>query len=528
MMQSEPDSGPIAGDVFPREEIGLGQSIANADDSGALAKIEASRGDALFRQGNHRAAMAHFDRAVRLRPNEARYHLCLACAAWQAGDADSVEPHFRAALALQPNDAATHAMMSAFFIFKGRLAEAMHHSALAVTLGPRENAYKIAHADALWADRQFDAAREIVQPLIAADNGGPWLARLYAKMAPRFAEELEAVAMIDRQLGAPALSSFDRTQLHFAAAGLLDSLGRFDAAFDHANNANESVRELFDPAAHSKYISERISFFTRARLDALPRATHGNRRPLLIVGMPRSGTSLVEQILASHPDVFGAGELNYLSESNYSSSLRDWSHGEPFPTCWKHLSIDRANELAARYLGRIAAINGAATYVTDKMPTNFLFLGHAQLLLPDCRVIHCVRDPRDTCLSCYFTNFAYGNSFSCNLSHLSGYYRDYLRLMNHWKRTLTLPIQDVRYEDVIADQEGQTRRMLAFLGLPWNARCMEQHQNKRHVSTASRDQVRRPIYSTSVGRWKRYEKHIPQLLELSESHASNSAPAQSA
>jgi tetratricopeptide (TPR) repeat protein len=480
-------------------------------DDVTRAQREAAEGNALLAQGRHRQAMQHFAEAVRLHPNKAAYHFSLACATWNARELDAVEPHFRAALSLQPDHPLTNAMMSAFLLQRGRLAEALRHSTIAIGLAPKDVLCKVTHADALWSDDQSEAAWELIRPDVLAGRGGPRMAHLHARMAPRFGREAEAVAAIERELLAPELAPFDRAQLHYAAAGLLDRLGRFDAAFEHARQANDGRREhgkrahdrnaeLFDPEAHARFVSDRIAYFTKARLKTLPRATHGNSRPVLIVGMPRSGTSLVEQILASHPAVFGGGELNYLSDAVFGGPAAG--------------SANAVNQQAARYLDRLTALNGTATYVTDKMPSNFLFLGNAQLLLPQCHVIHCVRDARDTCLSCYFTHFATGNFYSLDLSHLAGYYRDYVRLMEHWKQVLTLPRLDVRYEDLIADPAGQVRRMLEFLGLPWDDRCLSFHQNKRTVTTASRDQVRRPIYSTSVGRWKHYEKHIAELLGL--------------
>jgi hypothetical protein len=230
--------------------------------------------------------------------------------------------------------------------------------------------------------------------------------------------------------------------------------------------------------------------------------------------MPRSGTSLVEQILATHPDVFGGGELASLGLVVSAISDAGRSQGIGTPEAYDLLSFNRVNAFAADYLATITSLNSAARYVTDKMPSNFMRLGLAEILLPDCRVIHCVRDPRDTCLSCYFNYFEGGNAFSFDLADLAAYYRDYRRMMDHWKQILTLPMLEVRYEDVVADQEGQTRRMLEFLDLPWDERCLSFHENKRHVATASREQVRKPLYASSVGRWKHYEKQIPELLAL--------------
>ncbi len=230
--------------------------------------------------------------------------------------------------------------------------------------------------------------------------------------------------------------------------------------------------------------------------------------------MPRSGTSLVEQILACHPAVFGAGELSRLSEIACPAAIASWNQGRAYPQCFDVMSPGIANELAANYLSLIEKMSRSARYVTDKQPQNFAYLGHAELLFPGCRVIHCLRDARDTCLSNYLTEFRIGQEFSHDLSHVAGYYRDYVQLMAHWKKALSLPMLDVRYEDLVADQEGQTHRILQFLNLPWDARCLSFHKSDRPVSTASREQVRKPMYSSSIGRWKNYQAHIPELLSL--------------
>jgi tetratricopeptide (TPR) repeat protein len=491
-----------------------GQTKLQQPDDIALARREAALGETLFFQGNFRSAAEHFARAVQLGPAEASYYLKLGCAAWRADDTALVEANLLKALSLQPGHPAIHEKLALWFKQRGLLERALHHSQAAMALRPGELRYTITHADLLYAAARYAAAWEVIEPIVGPPGGGPWLAWIYAKLADKVGREADALATVDRELRAPGLKPVERVRLHFAAAGLLDGLGQFDSAFEHARQANAVGLEPHDPAAHSQFVSDQIAYYTEARLNALPRATHGSRRPVLIVGMPRSGTTLVEQILASHASVFGGGELNYLRETVEAADGAECLQGQPYPTCWDHLSTSLANDLASRYLDRIAALNNTATYVTDKMPRNFLFLGTAQLLLPGCRVIHCLRDPRDTCLSCYYTDFKPGSGFRCDLFHLAQYYRDYARLMSHWKSVLDLPILDVRYEETIADPTAQTRRMLDFLELPWDERCLAFHQNTRVVTTASRDQVRRPIYSSSIGRWKHYQKHIPELLTL--------------
>ena len=244
--------------------------------------------------------------------------------------------------------------------------------------------------------------------------------------------------------------------------------------------------------------------------------------------MPRSGTSLVEQILDTHPSVAGRGELGALAKIATALDAAD-REMPPYPESMDLLSIRAADRLAADYLAALRngldASKQDAIYLTDKTPLNFLTLGLAEVLLPGCRVIHCVRSPMDTCLSCYFTNFAFGNHFSTDLAHCGAFYRDYRRLMEHWKRVLSLPILDVRYEDLALDPEGQTRRMLEFLELPWDDRCLRFHENPRPVATASKYQVRQPVYLSSVGRWKHYERHLGELMNALDGSSSAAGSA---
>jgi hypothetical protein len=303
--------------------------------------------------------------------------------------------------------------------------------------------------------------------------------------------------------------------LHFAASSLLDRLGRYGEAFEQARLANEILRASsprHDPQGHSQWVARKVEYFSRDRVESLPRATHDSRRPIFVVGMPRSGTSLVEQILGCHPSVHPGGELQSLRLVAKNSADADWAAGESYPAHFDDLSLTRANRLAAQYLSELEAVDQSAAHVTDKQPLNFLILDMVELLFPRSRVIHCVRGPLDTCLSCYTTNFEVTNAFKFDLGHLGAFYRDYQRLMEHWKRVLTVRVLDVRYEDLVLDTRGQVERMLEFLELPWDDRCMRYYESERTVKTASIDQVRKPIYTSSIGRWKHYEQHLAPLI----------------
>jgi hypothetical protein len=237
--------------------------------------------------------------------------------------------------------------------------------------------------------------------------------------------------------------------------------------------------------------------------------------PVFIVGMPRSGTTLVEQILASHPQVYGGGELRDLKEmvsQVWNSSGNSLSPGQtplvPEPPAIRCL--------ADGYLRQRLALSRGALRTTDKMPTNFYYLGLIALMFPNARILHCRRDPLDVCLSCYFTNFRDPPLYASDLEDLGFYYGHYQRLMEHWRKVLPHSILDVQYEELIENQEAVSRRMVEFCGLSWDDRCLEYYKSDRPVQTCSVWQVRQPIYSTSVGRWKHYAQHLDPLVQALE------------
>jgi hypothetical protein len=219
--------------------------------------------------------------------------------------------------------------------------------------------------------------------------------------------------------------------------------------------------------------------------------------------MPRSGTSLVEQILSAHPDVYAAGELSNLGRLAVSA-MDDG----------KTVSAERAAEMGRRYLSELPGEAAAAIRVTDKLPFNFFYLGLIQAALPGARVIHCRRDPRDVALSCYFTDFIDPTlAFSARLEWLGDYINRYLDQMDTWRDALALPLLEVDYEALVDDPEHWSRQLVDFAGLDWDPACLSFHDQSRVAATASHAQVRRPVYKSSVGRWKNYESHLTPLLQ---------------
>ena len=301
-------------------------------------------------------------------------------------------------------------------------------------------------------------------------------------------------------------------QAQFALAQLEETLGHFDAAFLAAARGNQLAPKAYDPAVVADRFATLKACFSRERLDALPRAPNTDVRPIFIVGMPRSGTTLVEQILASHPAVAGGGERPDIARliEDVAAAADDRS---PYPDCLAEASPTQIGAFADRYLNMLSAIDRGARRVTDKMPGNFEHVGFISLLLPGARVLDCVRDTLDSCVSCFLQNFRSGNDFASDLVHLGRHYRQYEGLMEHWQAVRPLPILNVVYEDLVSAPESTVRTMLDFCGLDWNEACLTFHQNKRRVTSASYDQVRRPLYTTSIGRHRRFAAHLGPLRQ---------------
>jgi hypothetical protein len=316
----------------------------------------------------------------------------------------------------------------------------------------------------------------------------------------------------------PGLPPGDAVVLHFGLANLRQRAGDYDAAFDHFRQGNAIRRGLFektgtafDPAAHRRRIDWLIRTFTPEYFRQVEGVGVGDESPVFIVGMPRSGTTLVEQILSQHPQVFGAGELrdiDRLAEELTGPIMAAGGDGAALA----RLARQKGQDLAQRHLQRLIQLGGGAVRVLDKMPINFLHLGLIATLFPRARVLHCRRDPLDTCVSCYCQYF-HALNFTWDLADLGNYYRQYERLMAHWQTTLPLRLLDVSYEELVNNQEAVSRRLVDFCGLDWDERCLAFYESRRPVHTQSTLQVRRPMYASSVGRWKRYEKHLQPLQD---------------
>lgn len=474
------------------------------------AKREALTGDALARKGDLVSACAHYDRAIRLQPENAQYHFQLGALEWGLGREEAGE-HFERAVELRPDFAVALAALSAWCLQYGQATKAEQASAQAMELAPDDSTVMQSRAAALEVIGELDQAWELIEKLVKRGFVSMPVIRLYGRMSRYRGQQEKALGVISGELAKGRWRGMDLSRLHLTAADLLDSLGRFDEAFEQARLGNAAAPVQYDAQAHEQTFDSFIAYFTRQKIQSLAGASSRNEKPVFIVGMPRSGTSLVEQILAAHRQIHGAGELNTMANVWEKTVRILGGTSEDDPACLDRLTSAQADALGRAYLEPLTALNPAASRITDKMPLNFLHLGLIGRLLPGARVIDCRRDPRDTCLSCYMAFFEGGNDFKYSLGSASHFYRQYRRLMDHWKSVLDLPILEVCYETLVGNMEAETRRLLTFLDLEWDERCLRFYENKRPVSTSSRQQVRQPLYASSIGRWKNYRRHLSEL-----------------
>jgi tetratricopeptide (TPR) repeat protein len=467
-------------------------------------------GNVLRDLGSRREAAALFRRAIELDPGRAESHCNLGTVLFELRRVDEAAASYRQALVLQPDYAPAHLSLGLALRQQRRPAEAESACRAALAIDPNYSE-ALSFLGELQADHgRFSEAEELFQRAIAID---PDFSSAYVSIATHRKMTGEDGAWLK---GAEALLAKRRPLGHeiglrYALGKYFDDVGQYDEAFDHYRRANELTKRYgtkYDGAKLEQRVDRIIRTFDPASMLQNRAHEPGSEPPIFIVGMPRSGTSLAEQILASHPAVFGAGEVifwNAAYDAYRDAEIAGTSAATLIPG------------MAADYLNRLTAMSGGALRVVDKMPANFFYAGLIHAAFPQARIIHMQRHPVDTCLSIYFQNFFNIGPYANDFDNLAHYYRQYLRVTDHWRTVLpATALLEIPYEALIDDQEGWSRRMLDFVGLPWDPRCLDFHQTDRVVITASKWQVRQKISKSSAGRWRNYEKFLGSLRGLTE------------
>jgi len=434
-------------------------------------------GNTLREQGRFEDAIGLFGKALESQPDNPSVLKNLGLALQGSDRNEEARDIFSRVVEIQPGDAEAHTQLADQSYRLGHTDDVKRHLRHALDINPAdENAYYL-----------------LMKVKKVKDLDDEYLSRL--------------TSLLDD----PNIEDEKRLHLNLAASLAYESLGDDAQSFRYLKTGNDLKAKLYphDPKKEISRFESIKEIFNPAFLKRFEGGGSSSQKPIFILGMPRSGTTLVEQILSSHSRVHGAGELKNLSyhvekltgyETPYPQGVADW--GE-----------DKIDSLAQAYMDDIEKMGENPDRVTDKLPANFLYLGLIRLALPKARIIHCTRDAMDTCFSCYKQNFSSGQLFSNDLKDLGRYYRLYEDLMNHWRALFPGDILDVSYEKTVEDPEAAIRRMLDFCALDWEDSCLNFHQNKRQVRTASAMQVRQPIYKSSLKAWQRFEQELQPLVK---------------
>ncbi len=462
-------------------------------------------------------AVASYRRALKLKPDFVEAYNNLGGALKELGQLDDAAASYRRALALKPDFAKAHSNLGVIMRELGRPEEELECYRLALESDPQCSEAVLgvgqlcmASGEMVEAERLFRKALEI--------NPEDLEARLLLAQVGKVKdgdENLAALVVTEdaaRRSGTP-MPYKKAIFLQFALGKCFDDIGDYDKAFPHFAEGCKLKRATFEyvAAQMTQHFDDTMRIFNGGDDSTPARRGDPSGIPIFVLGMPRSGTTLTEQILASHPDVHGAGELPDLLDI----AQRDVAGtGLVFPHNIPALDQASLRTWGADYVAGLQTRAPDARHITDKMPTNFFAIGLIHAMLPNAKIIHVNHNPVDTCLSCFMQLFSNRQEHTYDLAELGRYYVDYARLMEHWRSVLPSgAFLDVHYEDIVADQETQARRMIAFCGLDWDDACIEFYNNQRSIRTASLTQVRQPIYKTSVERWRPYEKFLGPLLD---------------
>jgi tetratricopeptide (TPR) repeat protein len=474
------------------------------------AQVHFGLGNCRLAQRRWFDALACYQQAYNKMPDNYDVNMSMGKANVNVGELREAYACFKRAERLAVNPAEALLETARVLEYQGSLAEALVHVKQSLKHQPNNVNARAKRAQISYKMGDLETAYQDVQVLVDQELITPEVVLSWGEMCQHFGDCTEVLARANTLVDDKRIGGDDATSLHYLLGRLLDRKGDYDAAFEHYAQANTLLPRNFSREGHSKLLETLIAAYSRDTIPALVRSGCQDQRPVFILGMPRSGTSLIEQILASHAQVFGAGELIYIQ--NLAGELFR-GHELKLGAYLSSVTAHQLERLVKRYLALVGKEAGTATRITDKMPTNFLWLGLIAQMFPRARVIHCLRDPRDTCLSIYFQLFTQAHPYASDLGDLAFYYRGYERMMAHWHAVLDLPMLEVRYEQLVADQEGITRTMLDFLDLPWDDNCLTFHQSKRITATASWDQVRQPVYTHSLHRWRNYQAHIGPLID---------------
>ncbi len=475
-------------------------------------------GNVSDRLGKSDAAKASYLQALKLRPRypDALNNLGIVLAG--EGQYDDARSCYESALRLQPDHGDAHCNLGKLYRDTYDYDQARYYFQKAIELGrANSNVYcGLAQLESSIGDRERSLmyCRKAIQV-------NPRDTKAHYRLADMLAAELPVsdFAAMQTLLSDPLLSDNDRGALHFAIAGVLDARSDYTSAAEHYREGNacklrhrELLGHFYKPEMMTSMVDRIISHCDADYFSRVAGWGADTQLPVFIVGLPRSGTTLTEQILASHPNVHGAGELSYIQKDLVSVSKSLGLSGLAMADSYGQLTESLIRPLAESRLEAYAAFDPSAIRVVDKMPDNFLKLGLIYAMFPNSRIVHCRRNLRDTAVSCWCTMFSTVH-WSFDQKHIVSYFENYQRLMAHWRAVFPGRMYELDYERLVESTESESRRLFDFLGLEWDDACKSFHKSTRPVTTASYQQVRRPIYQSSINRWQRYGDSVKTMIE---------------
>lgn len=444
--------------------------------------------------------------AVDLNPDDARCHLKIANIYERLDERDLAIDSINRALELNPDAPFTYVRKASILHVCNEIEESLACADKAIEMAPEMVMAYVTKAEALIAINEIEQAREVINKVRELDPENPQIFYTLSNLEKIKSEDhKDFQLMLSLQDKAQKMGKGIEAGLHFAIAGTYENIKDYDKAFEHYKKANDLRYDIspYDPElAKIQFEQIKANFPKKALQEAVAKKQgYDSDSPIFIVGMPRSGTTLTEQIISSHPDVYGAGELPDILRVK-----------RKFPKIDEETAVDMG-KLYVEY-SRERIKGGDFKHVSDKMPGNYLHIGIIASILPNAKIIHCNRSPMDTCLSNYKQNFLMGQYWSYDLEEMAQEHLRYQDLMAYWHDALPGRILDINYEDTVDDLEAQARRLIDFIGLEWNDACLEPHKKKRAVLTASKMQVTQPVYKTSVKKWKKFEKGLQPLVRI--------------
>ncbi len=465
-------------------------------------------------QEEFKKAAIHLRKALQIQPDHLPAWLDLCKVATELGEFSEAIQAGIQAVRLAPQNPKTHDRLALAYEVYGFYDKAQGHYEVAAKLAPNDGLRQYACGMSFQGIGDKESARKYLEkttellPKYALTYHA--LSRMNKYTSSEHGDFTKLKSMIDE----PGQTENNRAVLHFALGKMYEDCKLYEQAFEHFDLGNqiEDRKRGYRPEAYRNLVTRLIESFSRNFFSETSGLGHSSHLPLFIVGMPRSGTTLIEQILACHPDVFGAGELPWFIKCAHDlpETVRS---SRPYPECISGLGEKEAVSLGQSYIDYIISLAGSDNhkYIINKWPNNYERVGLIARIFPNARFIHCQRNPMDNLISQYTLMFPNSVDHSYDLFNLGAHYTQYERLMRHWEDVLSERFFHIQYEDLVQEQEAWTHNLLDFLDLPWDPACLSFHESERVVRTYSDDQVRKPMYSSSVARWKNYEKHLEPL-----------------